>query len=233
MKRLAIAALIAGLASSAAFADTLSVGSLAYSDDWNQKFNITAPTGSENGVVGGLMQGTLNDKSFLTYCVDIFQNIYLGTSYSNYTQVSAGANLGNSQLAWFTTSKATDLGRLFTGYSAQVKDAVSSAAFQLATWAMISETGTSYSTHSNGFSATAADGADTTNGANEALALNTADTWLKNLPGYSNYSIKVEYSSTAQDLVVASKVPEPAGYALIATALSLLALYRRRRPAKV
>lgn len=228
MKRLAIAALLAGLTSSAAFADTVNVGSLVYNDDWNLKFNIVAPTGSDNGAVGGLMQGTLDSKSFLTYCVDIFQTIYLGRTYSDYTLVSAGANPGNTQLAWFTAAKATDLGRLFTGYSAQVKDAVTSTAFQLATWAMISETGSSYSINGNGFSAVATDAAGTTNGANEALALNTADTWLKNLPGYSSYSIKVEYSPLEQDLVIASKAPEPAGYVLAATALGLLALSRRR-----
>jgi hypothetical protein len=224
MKRLAIVALISGLASSAALADVVNVGSLVYPDDWNLKFNITAPAGSENGVVGGLMQGTLNSQSFLTYCVDIFQNIYLGTTYSDFTLVSAG----DTQLPWFTASKATDLAHLFTGYAAQVKDAVSSSAFQLATWAIISETGSSYAISGNGFSATAADAASTPNGANEALALNTADTWLHSLPGYSNYKINVEYSPIEQDLVIASKVPEPPAYVLGATAFALLGLSRRR-----
>ena len=241
MKRLAATALVLGLASSTpALADVMQLNSFAYSGDSGMLFNLTAKNASgalqtENNIPTGELQGTLNGKSFLTYCVDLFQTFGWGTTYDDklttdqgkYSLVSAGTNL----LPWFTAGKATDLGRLFTGYSAQVKDAASSAAFQLATWAIISENGSdaknyaySLDDSASGFKIAASNATD-----DEKGAIKSATTWLSGLPGSSSYSIQVEYSSKFQDQVVASKVPEPAGYALAATALGLLALSRRRQ----
>lgn len=219
MKRLAIAALLAGLVSPAAFADVIKFSGFAYSNETSVAFNIKTASASEASYAGAF-QGTLNGKSFLTYCVDLLQSFSWNTSYSDYSLVSPGSSL----VPWFTTAKAYDLGRLFTGYAAGVTDFVGSSALQLATWAIITETAPNYSVKGNGLTATPYYG-----NANETLAINTADTWLHNLPGYSNYSIKVEYSPAEQDMIVASKVPEPATYVMLAGSLGLLAASRRRQ----
>ena len=241
MKRLAATALVLGLAASTpALADVMQLNSFAYGGDSSMLFNLTAKNASgtlqtENNIPTGELAGNLNGKSFLTFCVDLFQTFGWGTTYDDkltndqgkFSLVSAGTSL----LPWFTTGKATDLGRLFTGYSAQVKDAASSAAFQLATWAIISENGTdaknyaySLDDSASGFKIAASNATD-----DEKGAIKSATSWLAGLPGYSSYNVQVEFSKVYQDQVVASKVPEPTGFALSATALGLLALSRRRQ----
>ena len=245
MKRLATAALIAALFSPAAFADTLTLNSFAFGSSTSTplKFKLTAFDVNTNAYASATdMAGELKvavvsgssgtAQSYLSYCIDLFQNISFGSSYSNFSLVSAGANPGNTQLAWFTTSKATDLSRLFTEAASQVVDTTTSAAFQLAVWAIEYETG-SYSmgklmTGTSAF-ATAADATTSSAYAAEATALTQANTWLAGLPGYASaYDIKIEYSATIQDQVIAKKLPEPSGFALGGTALGLLALSRRR-----
>ena len=270
MKHLTTIALVLGLLSStAALADTVQVNSYALGAGTNPgfSFNLTAinlnsgnsqtENGLESGgILGNMAFGTGTLQSVLTYCVDIWQNIYWGSQYSSYTLVAPGTNTGTSlsatQLAWFTTSKGTDLGKLFTEAAAQVTNTTASAAFQLAVWAMVSEssvggyslnkvvTNANGTTNPNTFTVTAADSynnslasTDATNvkATTEANTIALANTWLAGLPGYSNYSIKVEYDPTYQDLIVASKVPEPTGLALGGTGLALLLGFSRHRNA--
>lgn len=222
MKRLAIAALLALLGTEAAKADVINFSGFAFGNESSIAFNITTGGGTEAGYAGEL-QSTLNGKSFLTYCVDLLQSFDWNTSYNDYSLLSPGTK----QLPWFTSAKANDLGRLFTGYGAKVTDYVTSAAFQLDIWAIITETAPNYSVKGNGFTATPYFSGTT---ATEILAINTAESWLQSLPGYSNYSVKVEYSPAEQDMIVANKVPEPAPLALLMGGVALLAAGRRRLP---
>ncbi len=214
------AALILGIAS-AARADVVRMDTWQFSNETSLAFNIKTAQVTEATYAGGF-RTTLNGQSFLTYCVDLLQGFSWGSTYSNFTNVSAGSSL----VPWFTASKAYDLGRLYTGYYSQVNDYVNSAAFQLATWAIVTESG-NYSVKGNGLVATPYFSGTTVQ---ENQAINTAETWLHSLPGYSNYRISVEYSPTQQDLIVAAAnpIPEPASYALVAMSLGMLAINRRR-----
>lgn len=250
MKRLAATALVLGLASStAAFADTMTLNSFALGSATSTPlhFNVTAydPATTTIHTDSGVQAGELNvsvisgsgsgpSQSYLAYCVDLFQGIAFNTGYNTFSLVAPDANLSNSKLAWFTSAKATDMSKLFTEAASKVVDTTTSAAFQLAVWAI------EYESSTNGYSlgkimtgttafATATDGS-----AAETAAITQANNWLAGMTTFaSNYDIKVEYDPSIQDQVVATKkVPEPAGYALVGTALGLLALSRRRNAAR-
>lgn len=230
MKRLAFVTSLAALfASAPAMADTMRVDGWQFANEQSIAFNIRTASVNE-ATYAGEFRATMNGQSFLTYCVDLLQSFAWGTTYNNFSLVSPGA----SQVAWFTSTKANDLGRLFTGFGDSVTDYVTSSAMQLATWAIVTETGGSYSVRGNGLTATPYFSGTT---ATENLAINTAENWLHSLPGYSNYAIRVAYSPSQQDLIVATRlttaqqgaVPEPATYALFAGSLGLLAASRRRQ----
>jgi hypothetical protein len=229
MKRLALAISLATLFVSApAMADTMRVDGWQFANESSIAFNIKTASGTE-ATYAGEFKGLMNGQSFLTYCVDLLQTFAWGTTYDNFSLVSPGA----SQLPWLTSAKANDLGRLFTGFADSVTDYVTSSALQLVTWAIVTETGGSYSVKGNGLVATPYFSGTTTQ---ENLAITTAETWLHSLPGYSNYAINVAYSPSQQDLIVATRlaadqghVPEPATYVLLAGSLGLLAASRRRQ----
>lgn len=231
MKRLALAASLAALfTSTPAMADVIRLDGYQFANQKTIAFNIKTAAGTKASYAGEF-KGVMNGQSFLTYCVDLLQTFSWGTTYTNFSVVSPGAN----PPAWFTVGKANDLGRLFTGYAGSVNNYVTASAMQLATWAIVTETTSSYSVKGNGLVATPYFSSTT---AAENLAINTAETWLHNLPGYSNYAIKVAYSPTQQDLILATqmssdKVPEPATYGLLIGGLGLLAASRRRQMAHV
>lgn len=194
--------------------------------------------GKREAAYAGQFQGTLNHLPFTTYCVDLWQDISLSsTVYSNFSQVQAGS----PTLSWFTSAKAYDLGRLFTGYAASVNNAITSSAMQLAIWEIISETGGVYDllpghSSSGNFTASRYFG-----NASETQALNLAETWVQHLPSASSYFIAVEYSPTKQDMIIANylplatdmphiNTPEPSQIALVGLGLAALSLTRRRLP---
>lgn len=233
MKRLALATSLVGLLASApAMADTIRLDGWQFAKETSIAFNIKTAKVSE-ATYAGEFKGVMNGQSFLSYCVDLLQSFAWGTTYNNFSLVSPGA----SQVPWFTSAKANDLGRLFTGFADHVTDYVTSSAMQLATWAIVTETSGSYSVKGNGLVATPY---FSSTAATENLAINTAENWLHSLPGYSNYAIKVAYSPSQQDLIVATRllpgdqgfVPEPSSFALLAGSLGLLAASRRRQMAR-
>lgn len=223
MKRLALPALPALIAlaiSAPAHAGYLSIDSFAEPGQYGLAFNIRAG-GFREAVYAGEFNATLNGASFLTYCVDIYQSFNWGTKYTDYQLTNP-----NSTLAWLTTTKANDIGRLFTGYQSQVTNAVNSSAFQLALWEIVNENAANYDLSHGFFTASNYFG-----NANESLALTTAQSWLNALPSYSNYRIQVEVSPTAQDMVVANRVPEPGSLALLLGGLGIVGAIQRRRRA--
>lgn len=170
-------------------------------------------------VAAGEFFGTLNGSAFATFCVDIFQEVNWNTSYGDYHLVDGAAKFGNA--------KATDLGRLVTGYGNLIGtgatadlQAATSAAFQLATWEIVSEAAnTPYRLDSGAFKAW---------GGNAAGALALAQDWLDHLPTNSRYDVDVMVSATTQDMMVRNKVPEPGSLALAFAGLGLLGFQRRR-----
>jgi len=178
---------------------------------------------SDHGVVeAGEFSGTLNGRSFLSFCVDLFQTLKFGKTYTDYS-IRNGS-------AYFGSTKADDIGRLATGYLGLVDDPTTSAAFQLALWEIINESSGRYDLRKGSFKASG-------RSARESISL--ADSWLANLPATSSYSLEVLASRTHQDVVMftsaytpsASPVPVPGTPALfLAGLLGLLAAVQR--PAK-
>lgn len=221
MKHITLAALaaLASLAlSPSAQAGYLSIDSFAQSDQWGLAFDIRAG-GFREAVYAGEFNATLDGSSFLTYCVDIFQSFSWGTHYTNYTLTNPATTLG-----WLTNAKANDIGRLFTGFQSQVINAVNSSAFQLALWEIVNENSANYNLANGYFTATRYFG-----NANETLALTTAQNWLNTLPVNSAYRIQVEVSPTAQDMVVANRIPEPGSLALLLGGLGIAGIVGRRQ----
>lgn len=241
MKRLILAALLATCASLPAQAyqvgNTLTIESFAQgSGQYGLAFWVSADSKTE-GAYAGQFQGTLNHLPFFTYCVDLWQDISLSnTVYTNFSEIQADSGI----VPWFTSAKANDLGRLFSGYAASVINPVTSSAFQLAVWEIISEHGSVYDllpghTTSGNFTAKPYFG-----NSNETAALNLAENWVQHLPDASSYFIAVEYSPTKQDMVLAQyvplaadgphiNVPEPSQLALTALGLAALGMTSARR----
>ena len=82
---------------------------------------------------GGLSTSLNGGASFTSYCIDLYQDIDFGTTYSGYT-LKAGA------LHTFANSNAAaDIGKLFAENNA-ITNSTAQAAFQIAVWEIAYET---------------------------------------------------------------------------------------------
>ena len=167
----------------------------------------------------------------LAYCIDLFQTISFGTLYSNYTTTSLAAD------AQITAARKGEIAQLFHGfYAPSLTNSTKSAAFQLALWEILYETGPTLNV----------DGGDLANrGVNYAKNPNTpagvvslADTWLGGLGSFSTDlgGFTTYRSPERQDQISyrpvpesTSAVPEPPTWALIFAGLTTLAFMTRRR----
>jgi hypothetical protein len=181
---------------------------------------------SEYGGSGGFSAAdlTTGGPSFEAWCVDIFSNFWF-PSTSNNTLLSASSV--------FNATKADDLGRLYTAHHTLIDGHGStsndSAAFQLAVWEIVNESGSSYDLSNGAFTATGTGAAD-------------AQSWLSALGSTTSmYSANVwrvdSMVSTdhghSQDVVVFAPVPEPETYAMLLAGLGLMSVtaYRRKKQA--
>jgi hypothetical protein len=214
-------ALIGGLAAIAASATPISLVTVT-----NMQFpspttvTIHSQVGGVNErVYAGAFATTASDTvgSFESWCVDIFQATTFNDHVKDYHRETGVFALG--------ATKTSLLERLATESLGLVKDATTSAAFQLAMWEIVNETNARFDLTRGKFRATGA--------SDNSIAL--ANSWLKNLPGANTvptYDLSVLMSPTHQDLGTFTRVPEPSTIAVMFAGLIGFVMAGRRKMAK-
>jgi hypothetical protein len=165
----------------------------------------------------------------LAYCIDLFQTISFGTLYSDYTTTSLASD------AQITAARKGEIAQLFHGfYTTSLTSSTKSAAFQIALWEVLYETGPTLNV----------DGGDLINrGVNYAKSPNTpaavvvlADTWLgglgsfsTDLGGFTTYRSPEHQDQISYRPISTSVVPEAATWELVVAGLATLAFMARRR----
>jgi hypothetical protein len=197
-----------------AHADSLSFSGFAHGSE-SVNFSLTAPNSvvSGGGSAGGLLASLNGGLSFETYCVDLYQHIGFGETYTDYTAPNTTHTFANG-------NAYADLGRLYATAGA-ITDSVHEAAFQIAVWEIAYETTGAYSLAAG--SATFSGGSAATSG-----ALTLASGWLSALTNGAHPSIAVLEGRDHQDMIYAP-VPEPESYALLAAGLAAVGFVAKRR----
>lgn len=172
---------------------------------------------------GGFTASLNGGPSFTSYCIDLYENIGFGTTYTDYTRVAAAAH------SFANPNAATDIGKLYAENNA-IGSSIAQAAFQIAIWEIAYETSGIYSLGSG--SAKFSGGTAASTG---ALAL--ASNWLGTLATTTNNSYAVWTLDSVghpghQDQVFAAPVPEPSTYAMLAAGLMAIGFVARRRAAR-
>ena len=174
------------------------------------------------GAFTGYLGSGNNKQSFTAYCADIAQYLAPWNNAETYSNSS-------SLVTNFNATKASDLQRLVNDNYSKVNSAVTSAAFQLATWEILFEkAGASYTLSNGMFEASG--GSAATDG-----ALSLAQTWLNTLytsPTTGNYKINYLTNPRYQDLIYMTPYPAPlpaAAWLFASAIVGFVSLTNRRK----
>lgn len=214
--RLAAVSLAGVFAVSAASASTLNV---TYQDSTvfgtpNLSRNVNVASSGYTGTARAgqfRLSGSNGYGNFLAFCVDLAKFMTSGGTYSTSSGSAFGATVDGY------------VDRLFTSAYANVDTAIEAAAFQLALWEIISDTGSGYSLTGGSFTANSASSAVTAQ----------ANSYLAGLAGASTggYTITYLNSGTSQNLVTVAPVPLPAALGMLGLGVASLFGLRRRKKA--
>ena len=180
--------------------------------------NTAAPnnyfTGSQTIAVG------TNANSFLAFCIDPFQ--WSPTAFTSY---QSGSLSVSDAATHYDASQAARISNLFSyAYAGTVgttdANKLNAAAMQLALWEIVNDDGNL----GTGLVKTTASTTGSVIDATNAL-LNYQGT------GGPQYNLTVYRSSSNQDYLVATPVPEPGTYAMFLAGLGLMMVIARRRSA--
>lgn len=166
----------------------------------------------------GAFNATVGNVSLEAWCVDIFQQTTFGSAVGDFSSASADTIL--STLGQFRVAALQNLAAEALN---QVDNAKTSAAFQLAIWEIVNETGSAYDLSTGAF---------TVSDVSKNDVSSLAQGWLDNLPTTSNYKFDLWTSPSHQDLISfkapATSVPEPGTIAVGGLGVLALAMSRRR-----
>ena len=218
MRALAKSLLAAAVATAFA-APAIAADSVQFLDYANGSEQVTytlnyGGTGNVSGTAnaGGFLTKLNDGPSFVSYCIDLYQNISIPATYTDYT-------LANP-FTFKNPNGQNAIGR-FLAENHATNSSVLSAAFQVAIWELM------YETDRGAYSLTS--GTASFSSTNAAV-LTTAQGWIDVLDAAST-PFSVYQSPTHQDILV-TPVPEPETYALMAAGLGALGWVARRRKAK-
>jgi hypothetical protein len=165
---------------------------------------------------GGFLMSFNGAPTFEAYCVDLFQHISFGETYTDYGPFATSHVFANSHAY-------SDLGRLYAT-AGVVDNSVKEAAFQIAVWEIAYETKAGAYNLSDGVATFLGGSADSSG------ALTLASTWLTSLTNGAHPDIVVSESREHQDMIYAP-VPEPQTYAMLMAGLAAMGFVARRRRA--
>jgi hypothetical protein len=176
------------------------------------------------GVVNwnGTSQSTSSafQHSFISFCIELTQDINPGTTYTYNVSSLANAPVGGTMGAW----KATEIEKLWGGFFNSVNSAsltqaqrdINAAAFQLDIWKIEYDWTSSSQTLINSSGSSSPGNTFYANG-NSAVTTQ-ANLWLAQLKqnpnAYTAANLEALTNSNYQDQVVAVPLPVPPGYAL-------------------
>ncbi len=179
--------------------------------NFSQVINIAAPehTGFVNAGPFRLNAGN-GFGNFVAFCIDLSKAIANGSTYTTASASAHGASVDDA------------IDRLFTSAYSGISSAVQGAAFQLALWEIITDTGSAYDLGSGDFIASSNMGVE-----------NQANAYLAALGGASTGGFRLTYlnSGDSQNLVTVSPVPLPAAAGMLALGLASFFGLRRRQKA--
>lgn len=189
--------------------------------------SYTGPAGLLDGVVIDTFSSARASPSvlvagpeptaFLAFTAELTQTLKIGVPY-DYAEVDGVTRFG--------ADKAADLSRLLGVAPTFVTDAISSAAFQVALWEIIYETGPGYDLGSGAFTGGPLTGDPATDAAFAQIntVLGYLDAYAPTVP------VNALTNPTFQDLLVVT-IPEPGSWALMLAGLGACGFAARRRRA--
>lgn len=166
-------------------------------------------------VHAGQYSGTLDGKSFTTYCAEITQYLSFNTLYTDYAIVGGVTAWGAAKSATFDHVISAILGSNINS------NPDGSGLAQAAVWEILYETAATYGFASGSFDVTSSN-TQIKSGSTDWLAM---ETWP------IHYHVDLLHSPTAQDLllITPAALPEPSSVALLFAGLAGFGFVTRRR----